>query len=272
MLKHASPLRSSRHLIQASDSSIVTLPPSSNSLIFPSRKPAKVSEARQVPTSSVGPLLTMAPNNEKFNERGVDCDGLVPSPTPRQASLSGEVECTPASGWGIGPVITTGRAIVRRGLSFTLKKESDETSIRSVKSDGQIPLSKIQKKTNGPPIRASSLNGLKTQEKIITERPLGSDDMKNSYDCDPLKSLLQMPGIHAEVRLPDSAITSYPTILNPDTMSLTSADSLTTSSSGRNSSRSWNSSTGASTSSQSSSGSSNSSTEITSVSICFKIP
>ncbi|XP_018017108.1 uncharacterized protein LOC108673746 [Hyalella azteca] len=257
----------------------------------------------QLGTVSMSPQSTQVSTSDKFNERGVDCEGLTPS--PKRALLGQSMEAPPTcTGWGIGPVITHGRAIVRRGLSFTLRREPDVNSIRSVKSEGQVPSSSKNmitepilpselKKANPKELKPftqllsskekkeipakhsyPSETNLNMAPKLASETSVlpnhadsqyGFHELRRTMDSsDPLRSLLQLPGIHAEVRLPDTAVTSSPTILNPDTMSLTSADSLATSSSGRTSSRSWGSSAAASTSSNSSS---NSGSEITSTTI-----
>lgn len=297
MLKHASPLRSSTSSTRSRCSSATfqmnedsPVLHSQNSLLAPSKLPQNKRTQQKIAANSNFCLsnsrmspLTNSSTSDKFNERGVDCDGLIPSSASRRTTLSEHMDPLPTNSWGIGPVITHGKAIVRRGLSFTLRREVDMNSVRSVKSEG---LTHLQSKMDN--ININHFNG----EIITSDTPFVKNcndtsyfqssnnsksiskstnskvsDLQKSYESDSLRSLLRMPGIHAEVRLPDSAVTSSPTILNPDTMSLTSADSLATSSSGRTSSRSWGSSAAASTSSQSSDASSGSSTENTSVSL-----
>lgn len=276
MLKHASPLRSSTRSSDSSAASqsnlFATLPSSPDSLILSSRIAAHHQKTRSDNRTAVSsaqpgmsPLTALASDSstQGFNERGVDCEGLLPSPTPHRGALTVGMDPVPRTGWGIGPVITHGRAIVRRGLSFTLRRERDVPATTSIKNETRsTSLITTNKDTN--------MNNLKNVQEssntICEEASQPTPTELQLYDPNPLRTLLQMPGIHAEVRLPDSAVTSSPTILNPDTMSLNSADSLATSSSGRTSSRSWGSSAAASTSSQSSDASTGSTSENTSVS------
>ena len=303
-----------------------------------------------------------------YQERGVDVGSFVVNDhdltSSADADLTHDVTqegVTCASGlkaWGIGPVITQGRAIVRRGLSFTLNNNRLNGNFVKVNAsnDSKVPDKEVKtdsvsiyqslfyaNKTYGKifPISAEKLSTesygsemeighkitdanlrkefnkiskdndfestseVSYQSSMIPTKDMFSSDRKeNSFDSstksdnipetlpklelnripfpteikptnesskssltdtkysndsnptpkpsssssdspapnapphgiesqaiespNPLRLLLRLPGIHASVRLSDSAVTSAAAILNPDTMSLKSDDSLAT--------------------------------------------
>ena len=288
MLKHATP-RSSPSLSSTG----------SNSPLHPSKFNANKNVFLKRP---------MSPGEISFNERSVDCEGIKTA-TPlskKESSVSGRLNIgnllgekisgsQTGGGDGIGPVITHGKAVVRRGLSFTIKKEDpDALSIRSVKSEGRgssnsssdikpmqskavsdLTLENLKStRVNSVPENKANLFIKNTPETITMKTDHQIENPKKVFgisksDHPSLKSLLRLPGVYGHIPVPEGVSAGSPHVLNPDSLSLNSSDSFFSSNSGRTSSRSWSSNTSSNSNNTSdSSASNNSSTsEPTSVSI-----
>lgn len=145
--------------------------------------------------NSVNHSTPLKTNRPTYREREVDCEGLIHSPlcaiqkgpTSERLSfgsfLGGKIlslGSVSSSESGRGPVITYGRAIVRRGLSFSSKKTSDSLSVRSVKSDiqesksaelrEQKPLSKTESLMVLSTANVNTTRELRTAENQRTEK------------------------------------------------------------------------------------------------------